>query len=196
MININLVKERYSRMLDSEIIALAEDSTQLTNEAFYLLKQEFRKRNLDKAILLAGMDERIEEKKEKVRNNIAIEREKFENAIWTYALNEKYKDLDDDEIQLGLMERGLTYEDAKEVTEFLEELSKLLISESNDNMTYGAVCFLGGIVLTGISLMILTNGPYLIFLGAILVGGIRYIICNNRKYRYRIILNNVRKEVE
>jgi len=55
MFDVNLIKERYARMRDDQLVSLAnKEGTEITYEAFVALKKEFRKRNLDNGILEAA----------------------------------------------------------------------------------------------------------------------------------------------
>jgi hypothetical protein len=153
MIDINIVKDKYANMHDGEIIELASDSSSLTHEAFLLLKREFKRRNLDKDIISASEESRIETKKEKIRENISTGRKEFAKEIWLCALNAKYKDLTDEEIQIQLIEKGLSYDQSRQVTGQLEEVVKELLTNVNDGILYSALWFFGGLAVTVFTLM-------------------------------------------
>ena len=60
MIDKAIIRDNYARMPDGQLIAIAkEDGHDLTPEAFQILKEEFRKRNLDDGYIASAEQTKI-----------------------------------------------------------------------------------------------------------------------------------------
>lgn len=194
MISIADVKERYASMCDTEILALADESGSLTHEAFLVLKQEFKKRNLDNALISFHQHSRIEQKKEVVRNNITKDREDFVGNTLELVLDAKYNNLPDEEICEQLVEQGIHRDQTLKILEQLEAIV-LRMKETNQNdIIAGAISFIVGVIITVGTLNASSNGGViLIAWGAILFGAIKFFKAENYKSRLKIIENNIQQ---
>jgi hypothetical protein len=134
LIPLAIIQQKYASLSDAELCNLARESTTLTQEAFIALKREFRKRQLDKALLLQAENQRVEAKQERIRENLANTYERHLEKIWVTAMEGKQNRLSDEEIVTQLRMLGLSYEEANEVLLLLPGVVKELLPRAGQQM--------------------------------------------------------------
>jgi hypothetical protein len=108
MSNTELIKIHYEKLLDSQIIEIAQkDGHALMPEAFQILKDEFKKRNLDESTLTAAIEKKAQKYDEQML--VATERnaDAYQKSLLSYMLTETENESSDAAIKHGLMKKGL-----------------------------------------------------------------------------------------
>jgi len=196
MITLDIIKEQYAKMPDEELIRFAKnESASLTIDSFRLLLSELEARNINTNILDIAETERALadlNKQSYVEQNIAVD---FELSLLDYALSEKENRSSDLDIYYGLIEKGLSEENAFMFVESLNWKVRTLIDELDTRLIYGGVLGIGGIILIALFVNE-TSGPMFALYGCILlVAGIFMAVRNKSgKQRYEAILKIMEEE--
>jgi hypothetical protein len=199
MSNTELIKIHYEKLLDSQIIEIAQkDGHALMPEAFQILKDEFKKRNLDESALTAAIEKKAQKYNEQMF--VATERnaDAYQKSLLNYMLTETENESSDVAIKHGLMKKGLDETSAQEMMESREEVLKKMIDEHDTQMlTGGAVCVIGSII----TIWTFTKaneggGMYVVAWGAIIFGAIRFLKGFGEKRKMNRVLDiaNLNKE--
>ena len=198
MVTLDIIKEQYAKMPDEELMRFAKnESARLTIDSFRLLLSELEIRNIDTNILdIAETERALAElnKQSYVEQNIAVD---FELSLLDYALSEKENRSSDLDIYYGLIEKGLTEENAFMFVESLNWKVRSLIDELDTRLIYGGVLGFGGIILL-VLFVNETSGPMLALYGCILLIAGIFITVRNKsgKQRYQTILKIMEEEKE
>jgi hypothetical protein len=196
MINKAIIRENYSKMHDGQLIAIAkEDGHDLTAEAFQVLKEEFRKRNLDHSYIESAEQTKIsihQEKIQKVKDSVADD---FLKTIWKYVLDEKESGTPDNEILSGLQERGLDEPHSLLILSGVKDKLKELIDQSDTKMLVGGLSFIIGTFVTLVTYtsVMETGGYYYVAWGAIVFGAIRFFSGLSEKGKFKRLAENIEK---
>lgn len=148
MIDKAIIIENYSKMEDGQLIKIArEDGHTLTPEAFQILKDEFKKRNLDYSHINDAEETKTlihQEKIQEIKDD--IQKDNLD-AVWKYALEEKIHGTARNEIVARLVERGLDEPRAIELLNNLPIKIKDIIKAKDTKMLLGGIFFVAGILL-------------------------------------------------
>jgi hypothetical protein len=196
MIDISLVKERYARMTDEQLIQLAQtERHDLTAEALSLLKDEFSKRGLDlDAFNYTETKQTHEEFDEPIPG--------FQN--YSAGAGDVVKELnhlknEEEKIQLTREDALLEGEEEAIAVATEEEVEKL-IKKCNRRMWIDGIIFLAGTVATMLGLEMAKEGKggdsYIVFWGAIAFGGMGFLVAYFNKKKYKAVLFNIRMKKE
>lgn len=194
MLDTAIIREHYASMSDEHLIAFTiNEGSQISNEAFQILRDEFIKRNLDTAPLENSDDTKKlihEQKIQKVKESGS---EEYLSSIWDYALNEKEDNKTDLEIIEGLKERGLDDENATLIISGLENKANTILKHHESQTTIGGVICVAGIVITfwTYSNASENGGSYFITWGAIVFGAIRFFTNISAQSKYKTIIANI-----
>ena len=194
MIDTAIIRENYSNMLDVQLIDIAKnDAHELTPVGFQILKDEFKKRKLDYALIESAEETKIsihQEKIQKVKDSVAND---FLKAIWKYVLEEKENGTLDSDIMKGLRERGLDEPHSFLIVSGVKSKLKELIDHLNTKMLVGGASFLIGTFVTVLTYtaVMSTGGSFIIAWGAILFGAIRFFTGFSEKEKYKRLLEKI-----
>ncbi|MGF2411827.1 hypothetical protein [Ferruginibacter sp.] len=194
MIDTAVIKDNYASMLDTQLIAIAKnDGHDLTPVAFAILKQEFKKRDLDYSFIEAAEENKIVQHQEKIEQFKHNASKEYLTTIWNYVIEEKESGTTDNEILAGLKERGLEEPDAVEIISNTESKLKELIDLQSSKMLFGGIIFLLGIFISlySYTASITSGGYYIITYGVVLFGAIHFFKGFAAKGRYTRILKSL-----
>jgi hypothetical protein len=197
LVPIDVIKQKYASLSDTELCSLAKESTTLSHEAFIALKREFRKRNLDAELILEAEKQRVEEKQDRIRENLAGEYENHLSKVWRTAMERKQSQLPEEEIVANLCELGLSYSDANEVLRCLPDVVKYLFTKAGQHMKKsGIACLLG---LFGLFVFIQNPSSLplsvIYLVGVLLVyGAIGFFTAENQYQKCRQVLQVMEEE--
>ena len=197
MIDIAIIRENYSNMNDGQLMRTArEDGHLLTTEAFEILKEEFKKRNLDPYPIESAEQQKISIYQEKIQKIKDSNDEDFLKAIWKYILEEKENGTSDQIILNGLQERGLEEPHALSMMAGLKEKLQEVIKAFDTKMMSHAAIFIIGILVTLLtySNALANGGYYVVAWGAILFGAVRFFTNLSEKGKYKRLLANIEKK--
>ncbi|MFC4230763.1 hypothetical protein ACFOW1_02600 [Parasediminibacterium paludis] len=194
MLDTAIIREHYASMSDEHLIAFTiNEGSQISNEAFEILRNEFIKRNLDTSPLENSDDTKKlihEQKIQKVKESGS---EEYLSSIWDYALNEKEENKTDLEIIKGLKERGLEDENAQFIILGLENRAKSILKHHESQTAVGGFICVAGIIITFWTLANASEngGSYFITWGAIVFGAIRFFTNISAQSKYKTIVANI-----
>lgn len=187
------IKEAYARMNDAEILTfLKEEGLKLSGDAFLILREELKKRNIGadqlatiehEIILRASIDK--ERAADRLNNDL------YADAI-AFAFLQKEKEGSDYDIYAGLIEKGINEEHSNIIVNRLDEGAKKLMEDARTGIITGWV-----ISILGVAAILVTREIKYFSLPAImlLLSGIITIIASTRKRsRYEKILKNIKEE--
>ena len=196
MIELNIVKEQYTRMTDQELqIFAVNESSKLTLESFHLLKNEFEKRNLDLSIIeSAEIDKSLTDlnKQTTFENATAYE---FAESIWQFALDQKELGKTNFEIYNLLLNKGVDEKYAFMLTQSLDKKSKELKENFSNEMIAGWIILCAGLLTIYLSFNGTLSGlvgwyGFLVTAG----GGFRIYKSSSKKEKYEKISKNIEIE--
>ena len=196
MNNATIISNNYSRMTDNELLELAKTSGQeITNEALSILHDEFLKRKLDTTVF-GDIEDVKKTQKEKLLNDARVSASnEFHDSLWTYAFNEKFEGISNEEIYRGLLDHGLDEEHATNMMQILEyKALENLKAHTTDMQTGGATCLVGLVITFLTYSAAIDGGVYVIAWGAIIFGAIRFINASSRKEKFKRIVANIQAE--
>jgi hypothetical protein len=194
MIDTATIRDNYASMLDSQLISIAQnDGHQLTPEAFQILKEEFKKRNLDASHIESAEETKSLIHQEKIQRLKESASDDFFKTIWKYILEEKEKGTPDSEIKAGLQERGLDESNSIQLLSTVKDKLKETVDSCDTKMLVGgATCVIGiFITLWTYSSAMSSGGTYVVAWGAIIFGGIRFFSGMTEKGKFKRILENI-----
>lgn len=197
MIDIEIIKENYSKMSDVQLFAIAKaDGHDLTEEAFELLKGEFKKRSLDYSYIESAEQTKASiyaKKIQMVRDSVGND---FEKALWKFILDEKEKGTANADVLKGIEERGLDEEKAMLMLNGLKLKLVEIINHNDNKMVIGGIAFVAGIFITFLtySQAKINGGTYFIAWGAVVFGGIRFFTGMSEKRKYKRFLVKTEQE--
>jgi hypothetical protein len=194
MIDVSIIKESYSNMLDNQLINIAiQDGHNLSLEAFSILKSEFIKRNLEYSFIESIEQRKIQIHQEEIQRIKESSDEKYIEAIWNYILTKKENDVSEKEILDGLLERGLDEDGAKKMLSETEDKVTKLINHYDTQMIIGGLIFLLGafVTLVTYSQAKMNGGMYVVAWGAILFGALRFFKAIPQKNKNKVLLNKL-----
>jgi hypothetical protein len=188
-----IIKEQYARMSNDELIRLVKyEEHELTSEARLMLQEELVKRRLDTSLLdgiIQNHDAQAERKVAKAQKSVE---NAYINSIWSYALESKGNGLPDEEIYNGLLEKGIGEEHAAMMMKSLEHKATEQLKSATNEMTWGGLTSLGGLLITYFTYTEAANGgTYVIAWGAILFGAIKFFRGLSNADKNRMILRNI-----
>lgn len=196
MIDTAIIRENYSNMLDSQLIAIAKtDGHDLTPAAFQILKEEFKKRNLDYSLIDSAEETKTQihqEKIQRVKDSVADD---FLKSIWKYVIEEKENGIADSEILAGLQERGLDEQHSILILSGLKDKLKKIIDHNDTKMLAGGISCLAGTFITFLtySSAMSSGGTYIVAWGAVVFGAIGFFSGLAEKGKYKRMLHNIEK---
>jgi hypothetical protein len=196
MIDLDTIKANYANMLDTQLVNIAkEDGHELQPEALAILKEEFIKRNLPSSYIndiyerkSSMYDEQIKKAKESTNSD-------FSKMIWEYMIDERESGTNDEDILLGLQERGLDEENSRSMLMNFKPKLKAIIDGYDAKMMINVIVLITGSAITVLTYnaATLNGGTYYITWGAILFGAIGFIVSASTKEKYKRILNTPQK---
>jgi hypothetical protein len=196
MIDIDLLKENYSRMTDSQLIHLVEtEGHQITPDALRVLREEFSNRKLDSEVFgVVETNHNIKKHQsiETFQENAEVD---FAETIWKYVFDEKIDGKSNNDILNGLSERGIGETDRLAIIGEIESKAEVMFSKyDKDSFNGGAICLIGILVTVVTFVFALKGGTYIIAWGAIIFGAIRYFRGLSNKKKFRTLLSNIKHE--
>jgi len=199
MLDLHSIKEKYSNMLDNQLINIAmQDGHNLQPEAFTILKNEFNKRNLDYSYIELIEQRKITIHQEEIQKIKESTDEKYDEILWNYILTGKENDTSEKEILDGLIERGLEEDRAKEMLFETSKKVSQLVSYYDTQINIGGLCFFLGLFVTLLTYSQAKTGGglYIVAWGAILFGAIRFFKAIPQKNRYKTLSKKLSLEVK
>ena len=188
MIDLNIIRKNYATMPEEKLIRFVkEDSHDLTDEAFSLLKLEFEKRKLDiNAFIPVRKEQSGEEEREPLHGSY-YSGNNADNAMQGLTYQEmmypKKEQHENDEISLA------------KLTE--ENLNELVEKSHNAMLKNGVICVIGlGVTLVTLFIAEDKGGSYVVAWGAILFGGIGFFRALGAKDKFQSALNHITAKKE
>jgi hypothetical protein len=194
MISTETIKENYARMPDGRLVDIAvNDAHNLTPEAFQILKAEFKKRRLDYSYMESAEQTKADMQEEKVRKIKESVGDALSKETWKYIFEEKENGTPDSTIVKGLQQMGVEEQQAVSLLATIQPKLTGLISESDNQMLIGGLCFTVGSLVTFFtySQAMTGGGTYVITWGAIVFGAIRFFTGISDKGKYKVLLNKI-----
>ncbi|MGC4099729.1 hypothetical protein [Ferruginibacter sp.] len=194
MLDITDIRERYAKMLDSQLIAIAQkDGHELTPAAFEILKEEFEKRGLDFSYITHAEENKRLAHQEKIEQFKAAASSDTLKAAWQYVINEKAAGTDDSAIITGLLERGIGEPEAMSIIANIKNKLKEMIDHASNRMLLGGGIFFLGSFITFYSYAsaVVDGGRYVVVWGIILIGVIHSFRGQSEKAKYQRILKSI-----
>ncbi|SIN65453.1 hypothetical protein [Chitinophaga niabensis] len=187
------IREAYTRMNDAEILTfLKEEGLKLSGDAFLILREELKKRNMG-ADQLAAIEHEIilRASINKERAADQLNNDLYADAI-AFAFSQKEKGSRDYDIYVGLIEKGINEEYSNIIVNRLDEGAKNLIEDARTGIITGWVISILGVA----AILVTIEIKYFSFLGImLLLSGILTIIASSRKRsRYEKVLENIKLE--
>lgn len=194
--DIDYIKESYAKMPDEELIGLVKhEAASLTPEARAALQAELAKRNYG-----ASFEEAlITDQQNKLLRDEAKERKKAEDefldTVLPYVFNAKYNKVNNEAVKKGLMEQGITEEQAGFTLEKMEEQAQTHLRATERNMMIGLLLCVGGTAITYFTYQAASGGGvYVVTWGAILFGLLRFFQNLGLHYKFKKILDHIRNK--
>ena len=188
--NVTQIQETYKNMYDQQLLDLAiEDGLNLTADAYKILREELKKRNIGSDIIQKLDHEIIFQNSLSIKNfKEKITEDLYENAL-QYALAQKNDRKSDYDIYSGLIEMGIPEPNANTIVNDLGSLTSNLHADSKLNVQAGVGITIVGLIAVFISLKI----EHFIIPSFILVliGIIKIFISLSQKTKYKQIQNNI-----
>jgi hypothetical protein len=192
MIDIDLIRGKYSRMTDEELIFLANtDGNEITHEAFIVLKREFKKRNLQFDNL---ENQRIAFKKQKIVDNLENESQLISDKLWNHVFELSYVGESNEVIYHFLVEEGLPPESAQKVIESLEKVVEKIIAKIERYITVCKISFIGGFLLFFVNYYsYISFQLYVVGIILSIKAAISWADNEKQKNKFRKILSNIQE---
>jgi hypothetical protein len=196
MIELNIVKEQYARMGDEELQFFAiNESDKLTIESFHLLREEFRKRNLELGIIESAEIDKALNDLNKQSTFEKITAYQFAESLFQYALDEKELGKPDFEIYNNLLDKGVDKEYAFMLVKSLGTISKEIADDYDSEIIAGWIFLIAGVLtiflaFTGIFASIFILYGFIGLSG----GGVRLYKSYSKKGKYHTISQNIEVE--
>jgi hypothetical protein len=199
MIDLSSIKENYSNMLDNQLVNIAiQDGHNLQPEAFNILKNEFKRRNLDYSYIESIEQRKVEIHQEEIQKIKESSDDKYNETLWNYVLIGKENSTSEKQILDGLVERGLEEDRAKEMLSQTSEKAAQLVKHYDTQMAIGGLSFFVGLFVTLLtySQAKISGGIYIIAWGAILFGALRFFKAIPQKNRYKALSNKLSLDIK
>lgn len=182
MADLQTIKEKYASMTDAELtILFHEEKDNLTEDANTLLKAELAKRSL---MSETAISYEIEEK-----SNIDITN--LSSGILHYIVDQKEINMPNAYITGGLIERGLTDEEANEVIKQIPDYAEFIIQKSSGHILTGTTLLVSGLSISFLPLSHETHQAiYIIAYTMAFIGALKLFHGITNKQRFRKIKNN------
>ena len=196
MIDTATIRDNYANMPDGRLIKIAkEDGHDLTPEAFRILKEEFKKRNLDHTHIESAEQTKISIHEAKIQKIRESTDDDFSKVIWKYVLEGKENGTADGEILNGLQERGLDEPNALLMLDGTKNKLKELIDRLDTKMAVGGIAFIIGLLVTILTYTsaLTTGGYFVVAWGAILFGAVSFFTGLTEKGRYSRLLETIER---
>lgn len=196
MIDISLIKDRYSKMTDEQLVFLAKsDALSITHEAFIAFKREFKSRNLQPEIIHKIEEQRIALKKQKIIHSLERESQSFNHKIWS-RLFELIQDEEPDEVIIQtLVDEGVRLESAVYIIENLEMVVRNVLEKTKKHINKCILSFGGGcLVLVFNYYFSITDSLYFYGFLLALAGAIKWADNDKEKTRFEKILHFQQKK--
>lgn len=195
MIDPDAIKEKYSLMSDDALIHFARtEGNKLTSTAFWILKEEFQKRDLDMEVIKDLEHDII------LQHSLNVRQFQFEfsadltKRVWEYAFEQKMKGVSSYEIYEGIMNMGIPSEYAYFV---INNLKKRALEVKKD-ASAGVSAGYGIIVLGIIVLYIMYSMGRLQSIGVVIivVGIVRLFTAMMRREKVTKVIENLTEKDE
>lgn len=146
MIDPAVIKEKYAQMSDEALLSFAKtEGLKLTSDAFLLLREEFKRRELDSTVMLQLEHEIILRHSLNRRQSEMEQLAAFDTAVWEYAFEQKMKGVSSYEIHQGIINMGVSSEDAYFVINNLKKRALVIKADASLDVSAGY-----GIIVLGI----------------------------------------------
>lgn len=198
MVDVETIREHYAAMPDFKLLQIAEEGSELTNEAFIILKNEIKKRGLNTDVINQQQEIRIENNKEKIRANLRNSVTEYKNKIWTLALDSKQQGMTDEEIQRSLIKEGLMPEDAANIVMALPQVAQFLLKDAKAAVSAENLWLLFVVVLMIAMICVGMSFWGLYAMGAVrcIAAGVRMSAASRQKTKAEEIIAVIEKEKE
>lgn len=190
MIDPAAIKEKYSQMSDDALIHFARtEGNKLTSTAFWILKDEFKERDLDMQVIKDLEHDIILQHSLNVRDFQFEYSVDLTRRVWEYAFEQKMKGVSSYKIYEGIMNMGVPSEHAYFVIDNLKKRAIEIKKDASNDVSAGY----GIIVLGIIVLYILYSMGRLESIGVmiIIVGIVRLFTAMMRKEKVSKVIENL-----
>lgn len=181
-------------MTDEQLLLFAkEEGLTLTPEALLILRNEFKSRDIDQAILEDIGDGTLLQERNQVSNVENLVHAQFNTSMLSHAMNETRDGKSKDEIWSGLLESGLPEEQAALLISQVEPAAKKLLSNATTSLLIGIFICLAGMAIHLINPSRFDISPVEILANcAILIGAFKIIKGVIDRKKYLTVLANLK----
>lgn len=173
------------------------DGSRITPEALYLLQAELVKRGLDISLIERSYHTKTKQQEKEITAIKENNSEELTDAIWQYALENKYHGASNAEIKTGLYTFDLTEDDANYIMEFLGVRATDIADKYDNKMLRGGVVFIVGILITiGTYAAAMGGGSYLLAYGPIIFGIFDFFNGLFKKKKYQNVANMIQQDAQ
>jgi hypothetical protein len=192
-IDINAVKDVYTNMMDDELLLFASnEGLKLSSEAFLVLREELKRRDIGGDIVNKLEHEIIFQASiQKKQFGEDLNRNLYLRSL-DFAFSQKEKGVSNYDIYVGLIEQGISEEHSTYIVNRIDVWTEDLLKDSRLEIQSGVGTMLLGIIAIYATIQIgHFQLPAIILL---LVGVVRIFIFSTKKVKYNRILNRIRTE--
>jgi hypothetical protein len=192
-IDINAVKDVYANMMDDELLLFASnEGLKLSSEAFLVLREELKRRDIGGDIVNKLEHEIIFQASiQKKQFGEDLNRNLYLRSL-DFALSQKEKGVSNYDIYVGLIEQGISEEHSTYIVNRIDAWTEDLLKDSRLEIQSGVGIMLLGIIAIYATIQI---GHFqLPAIMLLLVGVVRIFIFSTKKVKYNRILNRIRME--
>jgi|GEM_PF-4165816 len=167
MIDIEMVKARYSKMTDDELLQFAEhQGIVITDEAVSCLYNEFTQRRLDTSLFYGLMKQRSDDKDREVARVHQKHYEENMKALWEHIFQLKKEGYSNLDIKQELLEQDLHPNFVAEVANDIPVQIRNLKTDAQSQANKGFILIIIGVILCCIGGRLIIYGAMLTLAGA------------------------------
>ena len=167
MIEINVVREKYASMSDSELISFAQyEASQLTEAGHHLLKEELVRRKLNPGII-----DFTETEKKSLTDALEHADDHYTASNWLYLFDQKEYGKSNEDIISGLIESGMEETLALEFILKLETAARQRLKKAEQERLIGSLILISGVAVTFLPLSMPANRLTYIIAGCAILFG-------------------------
>jgi hypothetical protein len=194
-IDLKYVQQTYAEMHDEELVHFARnEGLKLSVDAFLILRDECRKRNIGLEIIQQVEQEVIlQDSLRRQRLAEDMQGHLYNDAI-RLMLNQKHKQVSNYDIYAGLIELGIDEEQANYLVNRLDDYTTDLRADAIIDIQTGLALFLLGLIVFYIALQM--QHFYIGAIMLLLVGVVRVMVSLIKKQKYERILEIIHLENE
>jgi hypothetical protein len=197
LINPEIIMQKYRAMADEELLhLLKQEATDLTRQAFVLLMQECRRRNIGTAEMSHAAMKRAEAE---AVNEVILYSETvagLSKAVWRFAIDAKANGMKNQELFDALRQRNIAADSIVEVLAGLKLMAQEGIAECKNYTIIGWLTVAVGLLVVFFSIFSSALQGYFVLWGALfaLGGFYRLYLSVKQEEKFSRVIRNVEAE--